>query len=77
MTTENLKCLTNNPSYVIYIYFLRIRLSLNHTPKIKWVEPLDVGPLYVYCIHFSHVTHPMGSGRPPWAGFAGLTSQAG
>ncbi len=24
-------------------------------------------PLHVYCIHLSQETHPMGSGRPPWA----------
>ncbi len=34
-------------------------------PRLKKVEPFDLRPPYY--IHFGQYTHPMGSGRPPWA----------
>ena len=67
-----------NFSYIslrIYIIFYR-NLSVGNTPASQnrwtyvlefWYRAMRGVPIHIYCIQFCQYTHPMGSGRPPWA----------
>ncbi len=61
-------------------HFVNLIAYFAHIPKTafkKVVQIMRGAPLYVYYIQFGQYTHPMGSGRPPWASYEPVSSQCG